>query len=690
MATDLEQRAVFGPKNPFFVVSGLPFEAPPFDRIKDEDFEPALLAGIDEELAEVRAIAEDASEATFENTVVAMERSGRLLSRVSAAFSAVAGANTNELIEQVQTAMAPRFAALSDAIYLDARLFGRVKSVWEKRDELGLDGESLRLLELTYEGFVHAGAELGEGEKARLRELNEEESKLTNAFNRKLLEATKAGGLLVADKEALAGLSGAQMAAAGAAAEARGKEGYWLALQNTTQQPVLAELSVRATRRALFERAWGRTERGDENDTRETVLRLVRVRAEKARLIGFETYAAWKLKDQMAKRPEAAIGFLDGLVMGAVAAVAREEREIQELMRTQGADFAVEAWDWEFYSEQVRKAKFDLDEAEIRPYFELNRVLVDGVFHAATRLFGIRFTQRYDLPVYHEDVSVYEVFNEEGAHLALFYFDPFKRDNKRGGAWMSSFVRQSRLLGRQPVIYNVSNIPKVAEGEAQLIRYSDVITLFHEFGHTLHGMFSEVTYPSLSGTSVPRDFVEFPSQFNEHWATDPEVFERYARHHETGKAMPEELREKMMRAEKFNQGYQLTELLAAAELDLEWHTLREEADPEDSGAFEQAALARKGLAVRAVPPRYRSSYFAHVFGGGYAAGYYAYLWSEMLEYAADEWFERNGGLTRSNGDRLRKMVLSQGNTAGPEGVFEAWLGGKPGIGAMLRARGLEQ
>jgi peptidyl-dipeptidase Dcp len=336
----------------------------------------------------------------------------------------------------------------------------------------------------------------------------------------------------------------------------------------------------------------------------------------------------------------------------------------------------------------VRKAKYAFDETEVRPYLELTRVLEDGVFYSATRLYGITFKERHDLPVYHADVRVFEVFNEDGSHLALFYFDPFERDNKRGGAWMSSFVRQSKLLQREPVIYNVSNIPKAAAGEPQLIRFSDVITLFHEFGHTLHGMFSEVTYPSFSGTSVPRDFVEFPSQFNEHWAMHPEIFSRYARHHETGEGMPDALREKMKRAERFNQGYELSELLAAAELDLEWHTLADGVDPADTGEFEKAALTRKGLALRVVPPRYRSTYFAHVFGGGYASGYYAYLWSEMLEYAADEWFARNGGLSRANGDRLRRMVLAKGNTEDPQGMFEAWLGGKPGIEPMLRSRGL--
>jgi peptidyl-dipeptidase Dcp len=682
--------AGFGPANPFYAASTLPYEAPPYDKIKDADYEPAMLAGMEQERREMRAIADNPAPATFENTFVAMEKSGELLNRVQAAFSGVTGANTNPTLEQVQTEMAPKFAAHNDAIYLDPKLFARVRAVYDKRAALGLKGEDLRLVEVVHERFVHAGANLSEADKAKLKELNGEESKLTNGFNRKLLAATKAGGYVTTDKAALAGMSESQIAAAAAAARARSSEGYAIPLQNTTQQPALAQLSNRGTRQALFEHSWNRSERGDENDTRATVLRLVQVRMEKAKLLGFPTYAAWKLQDQMAKTPEAAIHFMDQLVPASTAEAKAEQKDIQDLITAQnpGTSFKVEPWDWEFYSEQVRKAKYDLDEKQVRPYFELNNVLQNGVFYAANKLYGITFQERHDLPVYEPSVRVFEVFNADHSHLALFYCDYFKRDNKRGGAWMSSFVRESKLLGTQPVVYNVANFTKPAAGEPDLIRFSDVTTMFHEFGHALHGMFAQSEYPSLSGTSVPRDFVEFPSQFNEHWATQPEVFAHYAKHYQTGAPMPEELAAKLKRAATFNQGYELTELLAAAELDMQWHTLPAGSAPTNTDEFEKAALERKSLALEAVPPRYRSSYFAHIFGGGYAAGYYAYLWSEMLDDAAYHWFEEHGGLTRANGDRFRAMVLSRGNTEDLQAMYDRWLGGEPRIEPMLKQRGL--
>ena len=689
-----QAKVEFGVANPFYAKSGLPFEAPPYDKIKDADYEPAMIAGMEQEAAEMRAIADDSTPPTFANTYVAMERSGALLNRASAAFSAVTGADTNPTLEQIQTEMAPRMSAHEDAIYLDAKLFGRVEAVYQRRATLGLGAEDLRLVEVLHERFVRAGAKLNDADKAKMKALNEEESKLTNTFNRRLLAATKAGGYVTTDKAALAGMSEAQIAAAEAAAKVRGVEGYAVTLQNTTQQPALAQLSVRETRQALFEHSWNRTERGDDNDTRATILRLVQVRAEKAKLLGFPTYAAWKLQDQMAKTPEAAIHFMDALVPAATAEAVAEQKDIQALITAQAGGsekgLAVEPWDWEFYSEQVRKAKYDLDEKETRPYFELNSVLQNGVFYAANKLYGITFKEQHDLPVWHPDVRVFEVFNADGSHLALFYCDYFKRDNKRGGAWMSSFVRQSKLLGTQPVVYNVANINKAAAGEPELITFSDVITMFHEFGHALHGMFANAEYPALSGTSVPRDFVEFPSQFNEHWATYPEVFAHFAKHYKTGAVMPEELAAKIKKAATFNQGYELTELLAAAELDMQWHTLPAGVVPADTDVFEKAALEKKSLALEAVPPRYRSSYFAHVFGGGYAAGYYAYLWSEMLDDAAYHWFEENGGLTRANGDRFRAMVLSRGNTEDLAKMYDAWLGGEPRIEPMLKQRGLKQ
>lgn len=672
--TRVEQKAEFGPENPFFHPSALPFGVPAFDRIADRHYEPAALAGIAEHLAEIQAIAQDLDAPTFENTLAAMEKTGLLLDRALSAMSVLAGAYTNPEIEGIQQRLAPLLAAHSDAIAHNPRLFERVDAIWQQRDQLPLEPEARRLLEIEHQRFVHAGARLNPAEKARLQELNAEESTLSNTFTRKLLAANKAGGLDVTGAAELAGLSEFQLAGAADAARACGVQGFTLPLQNTTQQPLLEQLSVRATRKALFEQSWMRTEKGDENDTRETVSRLALVRAEKARLLGFDSYAAWKLENQMARTPRAAMDFLDSMVPEAKSKAALEQADIQALIDEQQGGFAVEPWDWDFYAEQVRKVKYDLDEAEVRPYFEVNRVLEDGVFYAATRLFGITFTERFDLPVWAPDVRVFEIFNADGSHLAIFYTDLWKRDNKRGGAWMSSLVGQSKLLGTEPVIYNVANFTRPAEGQPGLISFSDVTTLFHEFGHTLHGIFSEAVYPGLSGTSVPRDFVEFPSQFNEYWALDPEVFRNYARHSQTGAAMPAELVEKIRKSIDFNEGYRKTEVLAAAELDLEWHTLAPDAEVTDPCEFERDALGKKGILVAAVPPRYRSSYFAHIWSSGYAAGYYAYLWAAKLEDAAIDWFKTNGGLTRQNGDRLRSMVLSRGNTEELGPMFDRWIG----------------
>jgi peptidyl-dipeptidase Dcp len=680
--------AGFGPENPFFIESGLPFHAPPFDRIKDEDYQPAMEAGMAEQLAEIRAIAESAEAPTFENTLVAMEKSGALLQRAGAAFGCVTAANTNPFLEKVQREMAPKMAAHHDAIFLDAKLFERVKAVYEQRESLKLSKEGLRLVELYHQWFVRAGANLSDADKERLKKINEEESTLSNGFRNKVLAATKDAAYITMDKAALAGLTDDELKGAEMAAKQRNEEGWVLPLQNTTQQPYLSSLRERETRKELFERSWGRAEHGDANDTRETVRRLAELRAEKGRLLGFDSYAAWKLEDQMAKNPENALRFLDRLVPAAVKNAANEAAAIQEKIDAEKGGFSVEPWDWEFYSEQVRKAKYDLNEAEVRPYFEVNRVLEDGVFYAANQLYGLRFEERKDIPVWQEDVRVYEVFDADGSSLALFYFDPFKRDNKNGGAWMSSFLRQSKLLDKLPVITNVSNFPKPAEGAAALISFSEVMTMFHEFGHALHGMLSACEFPSLSGTAVPRDFVEFPSQFNEHWATYPAIFRNYAKHYETGETMPEELAGKLRSAEVFNQGYALTELLAAAQVDLRWHTLAEGTAIDSTDGFEETALEAKGLKVSYVPPRYRSSYFSHIWGGGYAAAYYAYLWSEMLDNDAFAWFEENGGLTRANGDRLREMVLSRGNTEELAPMYEAWLGRAPRIEPMLKARGL--
>lgn len=683
---------MFGPDSPFFAPSPLPFEAPEFDKIQDSDYQPAIEAGIAEQLREVAAIAESAEPATFENTFAALERTGQLLTRVMAVFGAVTSANTNPTLEEVQTIAAPKLAALHDAIYLNPKLFARVKKVYEERTRLGLDAESLRLVEHGYDDFVMAGAALNEADKSRLEALNQEAATLGNAFIVKLLAATKAGAYATTDEAALKGLSAAQKAAAAETARDRGARGWVLPLQNTTQQPLLASLEERATRAAIFANSWDRAARNDANDTRATVARLAQVRAEKAKLLGFANYAAWKLQDQMAKNSEAALEFLDKLVVPAKANAAREAAEIQKLIDLQSGQerggFKLAPWDWDFYAEQVRKAQYGLDASALKPYFEMYRVLEDGVFHAARLLYGITFQERHDLPVYHPEVRVFEVMDAHGEPLALFYFDGYKRDNKNGGAWMDNLVGQSKLLGKRPVICNVMNVPKPAPGEPALMSFDEVTTMFHEFGHAMHGMFSDCEYPSLSGTSVPRDFVELPSQFNEHWATYPEVFDHYARHYETGKPMPAELKERLLKSLKFNEGYALTEVLAAAELDMQWHTLEAGKAVEDVDAFEAAALKKTAMQIDAVPPRYRSNYFMHIWGHGYAAGYYAYLWSEMLDNNAFEWFEENGGLTRANGDRFRQMILSRGNTEDPEAMYERWLGRKPTIEPLLKARGL--
>jgi peptidyl-dipeptidase Dcp len=680
--------AAFGPTNPFYAQSTLPFEAPPFDKIKDSDYQPAIEAGMATQLREIEAIAGNPAAPTFDNTFVAMERSGQLLGRVMRVFGGVTAANIDPVLQKVQDEEAPKLAAHEDAIHLNSRLFGRVKTVYEERATLHLAPEQLRLVEIIYQRFVHAGAELSDADKAKLKNLNEEESTLSTAFVSKLLAATKAAAFTTTDKAALAGLSEAQMQAAADAAKERGVQGYIIPLQNTTQQPDLAVLTDRVTREALFQDSWTRAERGGKNDTRATISRLAQVRAEKAQLLGFPNYAAWKLQDQMAKTPEAAIGFMNALVPATVAKANAEAAEIQQQISSDGKGFALQPWDWQLYAEQVRKEKYDLDPDAVKPYFELNTVLQDGVFYAAHMLYGITFKERKDIPVYQPDVRVFQIADADGKPLALFYCDYFKRDNKQGGAWMDTFVDQSKLLHTLPVIYNVANLSKPAPGQPALISFEDVTTMFHEFGHALHGMFADTEYPSLSGTSVPRDFVEFPSQFNEHWASYPRVFEHYARNYKTGAPMPKELRDKLFASRNFNQGYDLTELLEAAELDMQWHTLAANAPLQEPDAFEREALEKTHLYLQDVPPRYRSTYFMHIWGNGYAAGYYAYLWSEMLDDDAFQWFTEHGGLTRANGDRFRRMVLSRGNTEDLSKMYDAWLGGEPTTTPMLKYRGL--
>ena len=674
-------------QNPFFSVSSLPYHTPPFDQIQETDFLPALQAGIEEKRQEVLAIATSADAPTFQNTCEALEKSGQLLTRVSLVFNAMTSANTSPYLQQIDEEITPQLTALNDEIMLNRPLFSRIDQVYVQRNQL--DAESRRLVEILWQRFQLAGANLPEAQKQQLKTLNQEAARLSTQFTNKLLAATKAGGLVVEDVQQLAGLSASDLAVARAAAKARGLENAWLlVLQNTTQQPALQSLTVRATRQALFHAALTRSEKNDDNDTRQLVLRLSQVRAEQARLLGFASFATWQLQDQMAKTPEAALAFMRNIVPAARARAEREAAAIQQTIDKQQGDFTLSAWDWNFYAEQVRRAQYDLDENQIKPYFELNTVLEQGVFWAATQLYGITFAQRHDLPVYHPDVQVYEIFDADGSGLALFYTDFFKRDSKGGGAWMSNFVNQSTLLDSKPVIYNVCNYTQPAEGEPALLSWDEVITLFHEFGHTLHGLFASQRYPSLSGTATPRDFVEFPSQINEHWASEPQVFRHYARHYQTGEPMPAELHEKIIRAGKFNKGYEMSELLAAALLDLHWHSLDGGQPVQSVDGFEQQALRSDDLDMAAVPPRYRSSYFQHIWGGGYAAGYYAYIWTQMLADDGYQWFVENGGPTRKNGDIFRQKILSRGNSSDLKALYEAWRGGEPKLEPMLKNRGL--
>jgi len=689
--SDMKSGMKFGPSNPFYAESTLPFHAPPFDKIKDEDYQPAIEAGMTDELSEIRSIADNPAVPTFDNTLVAMQKTGRLLRRAQAAFAAVSQANADPVLQSVQEEEAPKLAAHYDAIYLDAKLFARVAAVYKQRQSLNLDPESLRLLEVIYDKFVRSGANLSDADKVELKKLNQEISAISNSFSTKLLTATKDGAYATKDKSALAGLSDAKIAAAAQVAQSRKQEGYVLPLQNTTQQPDLGSLSVRTTREAVFEKSWNRTERGDANDTRDIISHMAQLRARRAQLLGFPNHAAWKLGDQMAKTPEAAVKFMDTLVPAATAKAASEAKAIQDVIDAQNGGFTLQPWDWDFYSEQVRKAKYDLNEAEIKPYLELNHVLENGVFYAATQLYGITFKERKDIPVYHPDVRVFEVSDADGKPLALFYCDYFKRDNKNGGAWMDVFVDQSKLLGTLPVVYNIANLEKPAPGEPALISFTDVTTMFHEFGHALHGMFANSMYPTLSGAATAADFVEFPSQFNEHWALYPAVLEHYAHHYKTGAPMPTELAAKIRKAQTFNQGYALTELVAAAELDMQWHMLPPGAPLQQPDAFEKQALEKTHLLLSAVPPRYRSSYFRHIWDitEDYAAGYYAYLWAEMIDDDAYQWFEDNSGLTRANGDRFRQMILSRGNTEDLATMYKAWRGKDPSVEPMMKYRGLQ-
>ncbi|PYS90546.1 MAG: peptidyl-dipeptidase Dcp [Acidobacteria bacterium] len=677
--------------NPFFSQSALPFQAPPFDKIKDSDYQPALEEGMKRQLVEVEAVANSTEPPTFANTIEAMERTGALLTRVSKVFFGLSQANTNPTIQKIESEEAPKLAAHQDKIYLNPKLFARVKAVYDRRATLGLDAEAKYLVEQYYRTFVRSGALLSDADKTKLRALNEEEAKLTTEFRNKVLADTNASAVVVDDKAQLEGLTEGDIAAAADLAKERGLSGkYVIRLQNTTRQPIVISMKNRALRERVLKASAERGSHGGENDTRALVTRLAQLRAQKAKLLGFPTYAAYSLDNQMAKTPLNAEKLMTDLVPAATAKARAEAGKLQKVADAEGGGFKVGPADWEYYAEKVRKAEYDLDEAQIKPYFELDHVLHDGVFFAANKLYGLTFKERTDIPVYHPDVRVFEVFDADGSSLALFYADYFARPSKSGGAWEDSFVDQNGLTGTKPVVYNVCNFQKPAAGQSALLSFDDVTTMFHEFGHGLHGMFSRAKYPTFAGTNVPRDFVEFPSQFNEHWAMEPTVFANYAKHYQTGEPMPQSLVEKIRRAHTFNQGYDTTEYLAAALLDMAWHTLPADAPVQDVGAFEPAALKRFGVDVPQVPPRYHTTYFSHIWGGGYSAGYYAYLWSEVLAHDAYYWFNEHGGMTRENGQRFRDMILSRGGTQDSAALYRAFRGRDPVVEPLLIERGLKQ
>lgn len=672
--------------NPFAAPSELPYALPPFDRIADEHFLPAFEAGLAEHAAEIEEIANSAEPPTFENTIVALEKSGRLLSRVSSVFFNLAGSNANDEIQRVQAEMAPRLAAHADAINLNPALFARINSLFERKDELGLDTESLRLLERHHTDVRRAGAGLHEADQKRLRELNEQLSTLSTRFQQNLLKDTNELAVVVDDVAELAGLGEDEIATA---AETAGEEGkYVLKLTLPTAQAALASLEDRALRERIFTASVSRGNRGNESDNNGVVAELVRLRAERAAVLGFPDHASYVIEDETAKTAQAAVGLLERLAPVAVANAKAEAEELQRYLEADIPGAVLRPWDWAFYAERVRKDRFEVDTAALRPYFELNRVLTDGVFFAASKLYGLSFTEREDLPKYHPEVRIFEVFDADGSELGLFLLDYYARDSKRGGAWMNNFVDQTKLLGTKTVVVNVLNVAKPPAGEPTLLTFDEVVTAFHEFGHALHSLLSDVEYPMFSGTNVPRDFVEYPSQVNEMWMLWPEVLANYAKHHVTGEPLPQEQIDKLLASQQYGEGFSTTEYLAASLLDQAWHALGTEDNVDDVQRFEAEALTKAGVALEAVPPRYRTTYFAHIFSGGYSAGYYSYIWSEVLDADTVQWFRENGGLSRENGDHFRRELLGRGGSVDPMAAFRAFRGRDPEIEPLLKRRGL--
>jgi peptidyl-dipeptidase Dcp len=675
--------------NPLVTKSSLYLEAPRFDLIHEDHYMPAFEEGMKQESAEMRAIADQADPPTFDNTIVAMEKAGQTLRRVNYIFGNLSGSMDDPAMDKIQNDVAPLLAKHNDDVHLDPKLFARVDALYKQRDKLGLDPVDKRLLDRYHLDFVRAGAQLSATDQADLRKLNEEESTLVAKFSELQLKEMNAGAIVVDDASQLDGMSDSDIAAAATAAQTRGLKGKWvLPLVNTTGQPELASLKNRDLRQKIFQASVGRGHSGGQNDVTKLVARLAQIRAQRAKLLGFPTADAFILADQMAKTPDAAFKLLGQLGSPAVAHAKAEAAEMQKLIDSQKGGFKLQPWDWAFYSEQVRKAKYALDDGQIRPYFELDRVLKDGVFFAANKLYGVTFKQRTDLPVYQPDVRVWEVFDADGSTIGLIYTDYFARESKHGGAWMNSLVDQSDLLGEKPVVCNVLNIPKPAAGQPALLTFDEVTTMFHEFGHGLHGLFSKVKYPYMSGTNTPRDFVEFPSQFNENWALEPTVFANYAKNYQTGQAMPADLVAKIKKASTFNEGFGTLEALESALLDLEWHALPASADLQDVEKFEPTALHKHGVDLATVPPRYHTTYFSHIWDGGYAAGYYAYMWTAVLASDAYAWFGEHGGLTAANGKIFRDQILSRGNTVDTHDLYVKFRGHEPSVAPLLKKRGL--
>jgi peptidyl-dipeptidase Dcp len=685
----------FTAANPFYAPSTLQYATPTFDKIKVGDYIPAFEEGIRQQRKEVEAIANNPKPATFDNTIVAMERSGQLLNRVSKVFFNLSQSNTSAALQKIDDQMEPELAKHQDSISLNPKLFARVKAIHDQRDALNLDPESAHLVDRYYDMFVRAGAQLSDADKTKIMAINERLATLSTNFGNNVLASTVAGAMVIDSKADLDGMSDADIDAAAAAAKERHLDGKWLLpLQNTTVQPYLASLKNRALREKIYKASISRSDTDGPNDNRAIISEMAQLRAQRAKLLGYPTFADYTLEDQMAKTPKAAIDLMTRVAAPAVLKAKAEAAKIQSVIDKDAAanhtaTFKLQPWDWDFYAAQVRKADYDLDEAQIKPYFEVDRVLHDGVFFAANKLYGLTFKERKDLPVYQPDVRVFEVFDPQGKSMALFYFDYFARDSKHGGAWMDTFQDQSDLLHQRPVIVNVANFTKPAPGQPALISFDDVTTMFHEFGHGLHGMLSNVKYPLFSGTNTPRDFVEFPSQFNENWALDPTVFANYAKNYKTGEPMPAELVAKIKKSGTFNQGYETTEYVAAALLDMAWHQLSPDAPRQDADAFEIASLEKYGVAVDDVPPRYRSTYFQHIWSGGYAAGYYAYLWTSVLAQDAFAWFTEHGGLTRANGQHFEDTVLSRGGTKDAHQLYLDFRGAEPSVEPYLKKKGLD-